>query len=102
MERSRRFYHDMLRGNGSRLPPLLIGVHEDDTPPVLIYTDAAFRWRKRSREECDSASIGLHYVPHDVEDLTERSGTHSQAPSRQLSLESGEIRIVEDGRRGAL
>ena len=41
------------------LPPLVLPVVPDPTPPLLVYTDASFYRAKRSRGECEHPSSRL-------------------------------------------
>lgn len=65
MQRSRAFFHALLGGERPRLPPLRIAIAPSILPPLLVYTDAAFSWRRKRQRECESGRRQTVYVPRD-------------------------------------
>ena len=55
MARSRSFFRALLAGEAPRLPPLRMPIAPSATPPLLVYTDAAFSWRRKRKGQCDVA-----------------------------------------------
>lgn len=53
----------LLAGATPRLPPLVLQLVPDSRPPVLVYTDAAFKWRRKRRQDCDR-ELG-EYIPRE-------------------------------------
>ena len=54
MRRSHAFFRALLEGDTPRLPPLRIPIVADSTPPLLVYTDAAFSWRRKRARDCEA------------------------------------------------
>ena len=67
MQRSHAFFRALLDGAKPRLPPLRIPIVADTTPPILVYTDAAFSWRRKRERDCDAQPRGAkeHFLPRD-------------------------------------
>jgi hypothetical protein len=54
MRRSHAFFRALLEGETPRLPPLRIPIVADSKPPILVYSDAAFSWRRKRTRECEA------------------------------------------------
>ena len=65
MHAAREFDAVLLGGDKPRLPPLVLHLAPDARPPVLIYTDAAFKWRRKRSRDCDRELAERDYVPRD-------------------------------------
>jgi hypothetical protein len=65
MEEAYAFDKAVLGGRPPRLPPLIMHVHEDTTPPILVYTDAAFKWRRKRQLECAEGHWREAYLPRE-------------------------------------
>ena len=59
------FDSTLLSGEPMRLPPLSIAVAGDYRPPLLLYTDASFRWRKKRKRECGVTQHDSGAVPRE-------------------------------------
>ena len=56
MRRSHAFFRALLEGETPRLPPLRIPIVADSKPPILVYSDAAFSWRRKRSRDCEAQS----------------------------------------------
>jgi hypothetical protein len=65
MEEAYEFDRALLGGDPPRLPPLVMSLREDTTPPILVYTDAAFKWRRKRQRECTEGHWREAYLPRD-------------------------------------
>ena len=67
MQRAHAFFTALLGGATPRLPPLRIPIVADSIPPILVYTDAAFSWRRKRARDCDAPGqpITDNFLPRD-------------------------------------
>ena len=62
MGRAHDFFEALLAGEPRGLPPLRVPIMADPTPPVLLYTDASFSWRRKRQGECSARTSERHYL----------------------------------------
>ena len=48
------------------LPALVVPIDGDARSPLLIYTDAAFRWKRKRQRECDPGQKEQGWIPSDA------------------------------------